>query len=337
MRYRESGVNIDKASEAKKAIARAVRVTWSENVLSEIGQFGGLYRLPQGYRDPVLVSSVDGVGTKVLVARRARRYDTVGRDLVNHCVNDILVQGAKPLFFLDYIASGELEAEVVGEIVKGLSAACAENGCALIGGETAEMPGLYQGSDFDLAGSIVGVVEREAIIDGSRIEPGDLVFALPSTGLHTNGYSLARRLLFEELGLSVGDRVEEFGCTVADELLKVHRSYLAPVQELQCLVAIKGLAHITGGGVVDNLPRILPAGCAAAIHTGSWPVLPVFRFMQTKGSVSDAEMYRVFNMGLGMLVVVGAVDERRVPSRLGELEVYRVGEIVKGDRTVGIV
>ncbi len=337
MRYRESGVNIDKASEAKKAIARAVRVTWSENVLSEIGQFGGLYRLPQGYRDPVLVSSVDGVGTKVLVARRARRYDTVGRDLVNHCVNDILVQGAKPLFFLDYIASGELEAEVVGEIVKGLSAACAENGCALIGGETAEMPGLYQGSDFDLAGSIVGVVEREAIIDGSRIEPGDLVFALPSTGLHTNGYSLARRLLFEELGLSVGDRVEEFGCTVADELLKVHRSYLAPVQEFQGLVAIKGLAHITGGGVVDNLPRILPAGCAAAIHTGSWPILPVFHFIQTKGSVSDAEMYRVFNMGLGMLIIVGADDERRVPSRLGELEVYRVGEIVKGDRTVGVV
>jgi phosphoribosylformylglycinamidine cyclo-ligase len=336
MKYDDSGVNIDKANEAMKAISALVKATWGKNVLSEVGQFGGLFRVPQEYKDPVLVSSMDGVGTKIMVAQRAGRFDTVGQDLVNHCVNDIVVQGGKPLFFLDYLAAGSLDPGTVVELVRGLGLACEQNGCALIGGETAEMPGLYQGDDFDLAGAIVGVVERGRIVDGSGIRPGDAVFALPSSGLHTNGYSLVRRLIFEELGLEVGDHVEEFSGTVADELLKIHVSYLHPVTELSKSVEIKGLAHVTGGGVLENLPRILPDGCGAVIRAGSWPVPPVFGYVREKGGILDGEMYRVFNMGMGMLVVVGADDADEVPDRLGEMSVHRVGEIVAGERTVEI-
>jgi phosphoribosylformylglycinamidine cyclo-ligase len=337
MKYEDSGVNIDKANEATKAISKFVKATWGKDVLSEVGQFGGLFRVPKDYKDPVLVSSMDGVGTKIMVAERACRYDTIGQDLVNHCVNDILVQGGKPLFFLDYLAAGSLDPSTVVEVVRGLSAACERNGCALIGGETAEMPGLYHGEDFDLAGAIVGVVERDRIIDGSGIRPGDVVFALAASGLHTNGYSLARRLIFDELGLAIDDHVDELGCTVGEELLKIHVSYLEPVTALSDAAKIKGLAHITGGGVLENLPRILPAGCGAVIRKGTWPVLPVFRFVEDRGGVADVEMYRVFNMGMGMLVVVDPADVPVVPERIGETSCYRVGEITAGDGTVEIV
>ena len=337
MRYRDSGVDIDKANEATRAIARLVRNTWGPEVLSEIGSFGGLFEIPGGYRQPVLVSSMDGVGTKLLVARAAGKFDTVGQDLVNHCVNDILVQGARPLFFLDYVAAGTLDPAMVAQVVSGLVTACRENACALIGGETAEMPGLYQGSDFDLAGTIVGIVERERIIDGSGIVPGDLVLALPSNGLHTNGYSLARRVVFEALGLELGARVDALGCSVAEELLRVHRSYLKPVMEIASKIPIKGLAHITGGGILENLPRILPKGCAARIHRGAWPVPPIFGLLAEGGDVVEGEMYRVFNMGAGMLIVVAAADVTRVPARVAGLEVYRAGEIVAGSGGVVLV
>ena len=336
MRYRDSGVDIDKANEATRAIARLAKATWGPEVLSEIGHFGGLFAVPKHYRDPVLVSSMDGVGTKIMVARAAGKFDTVGQDLVNHCVNDILVQGARPLFFLDYIAAGKLEPSMVASLVDGLARACKENACALIGGETAEMPGLYQHGDFDLAGTIVGVVERDGVIDGSSIVAGDLIFALPSNGLHTNGYSLARRVV-EQLGLKMDARVEEFGATVADELLRVHRSYLASVTAIAEKVRIKGLAHITGGGILENLPRILPDGTGARIHKGTWPVLPIFEFLAREGDVVEGEMYRVFNMGAGMLIVVSAKDAAKVPEHAAGLTVYRVGEIVKGDGSVTLV
>ena len=337
MRYRESGVDIDKANEATKAIARLVGKTWGPAVLSSIGHFGGLFEIPSGYRHPVLVSSMDGVGTKIMVARAAARYETVGQDLVNHCVNDILVQGAKPLFFLDYVAAGKIEPVMVASVVAGLATACAENHCALIGGETAEMPGLYREGDFDLAGTIVGIVERDQIIDGARITPGDVIFALPSNGLHTNGYSLARRIVFDVMKLEVESRVDELHASVADELLRVHRSYLAAVMALREKVDIKGLAHITGGGILENLPRIFPKGTAARIEKGTWPVPPIFTLLAREGDVVEAEMYRVFNMGAGMLIVVPAADAARVPSRIEGLDVYRVGTIVKGDGDVTLV
>jgi phosphoribosylformylglycinamidine cyclo-ligase len=327
MKYEESGVNIDRANEATRSISGIVKSTWGQNVLSEIGHFGGLFRIPREFKDPVLVSSMDGVGTKIMVAQKAGRYDTVGQDLVNHCTDDILVQGGRPLFFLDYMAAGRLEPGMVVDVVKGLGIACEQNGCALIGGETAEMPGLYHGEDFDLAGTIVGIVERSKIIDGSGIAAGDVVFALPSNGLHTNGYSLVRRLIFDELKMGLDDTVDEFGCTVADELLKVHVSYLKPVTELATKVEIKGLAHITGGGLYDNLPRILPDGCGAAVRKGSWPVLPVFNWLQEKGSVAEEEMFRVFNMGMGMLIVVDKSETGKIPGLICGMPVYRVGEI----------
>ncbi|UCH84612.1 MAG: phosphoribosylformylglycinamidine cyclo-ligase, partial [Candidatus Latescibacterota bacterium] len=304
MKYKDSGVDIERGKKAKKAMAKHVSSTWGPEVLSDTGAFGGLFRLGPGYDDPVLVGSVDGVGTKLIAARMADRYDTVGQDLVNHCVDDILVQGARPLFFLDYIASGSLSTEVVASVIEGITIACRAHRCALIGGETAEMPDVYQGEDFDLAGCIVGVVNRAAIIDGSGIKPGDRILGLPSNGLHTNGYSLVRKIIFEKLGLRINDFVSELGCTVAEELLKIHRSYLDAYDKICSVAAVKGLAHITGGGIVDNLSRILPKDCNAVIRKGSWPVLSVFGFLQSRGEVDPKEMYHVFNMGLGMLVVV---------------------------------
>jgi phosphoribosylformylglycinamidine cyclo-ligase len=336
MRYRDSGVDIDKANQATRAIARLAKNTWGPEVLSEIGHFGGLFEVPQGMRNPVLVSSMDGVGTKLLIARAVGIFDTVGQDLVNHCVNDILVQGARPLFFLDYVAAGKLEPDMITSVVSGLARACHENRCALIGGETAEMPGLYQHGDFDLAGTIVGVVERDQVIDGSSITAGDVIFALPSNGLHTNGYSLVRRVI-EKSGLKLGGRVEVLGSSLGEELLRVHRSYLDAVMAINQLAPIKGLAHITGGGIVENLPRILPAGTGARIHKGAWPVLPIFELIAREGDVVEGEMYRVFNMGAGMLVVVGAKDANQIPERVEGLTVYRVGEIVAGDGTVQLV
>jgi phosphoribosylformylglycinamidine cyclo-ligase len=302
-------------------------------VLSETGAFGGLFAVPADIEQPVLVSSIDGVGTKLLVATMVNLYDSVGQDLVNHCVNDILVQGARPLFFLDYIAAGSLQPDRISAVVRGLAQACRENQCALIGGETAEMPGVYQGDDFDMAGAIVGVVDKKKIVDGSTIQPGDVVLGLPSSGLHTNGYSLARKIFFEEAGLGARDHITALGCSAADELLRVHRSYLGVVQSMMGRVVVKGLAHITGGGIVENLPRILPGHCAARIKKGTWPVLPVFSWMADAGKVDEAEMFRVFNMGLGMLVVLSPTDAEKVEAE----GVYRVGEIVPGKRQVTIV
>ena len=329
MRYRESGVDIDRANEATRRIRQAVRRTWNDRVLSDVGSFGGLFRLPEGLRDPVLVSSTDGVGTKLLVASRARRFDTVGEDLVNHCINDILVQGARPLFFLDYLAAARLEPDRVADVVGGLARACEAAGCALVGGETAEMPGVYHGDDFDLAGTIVGVVD--AIVDGTRVEPGDVVLALPSNGLHTNGYSLVRRIVFDVAGLDVDDPLGDLGVTVADELLRPHRGYLHAVDALRACVDVRAMAHVTGGGVVENLPRVLPAGCGARIEEGTWDVPAIFRWLERTGGVERDEMYRVFNMGLGMLVVIAAADADRVPRRAGDLPLRRVGRIVEGE------
>jgi len=331
MKYKDSGVNIDRADRAKESIGKRVKATWGPGVLSEVGAFGGLFELDKSYREPVLVSSIDGVGTKLLVAVMAKRYSTVGQDLVNHCVNDILVQGASPIFFLDYFATGRLQAEVTEAVIEGLATACGENGCALIGGETAEMPGVYEGDDFDLAGCIVGAVEKDKIIDGSSIEPGDQVYGLPSDGLHTNGYSLVRKIFFEEMGLGVDDAVDELGCTVGEELLRVHKSYLKPVKALMSSVRIKGLAHITGGGIIGNFPRVLPKGCTAVINKGSWPVPPVFELLRSRGGVDEAEMFKVFNMGLGMLVVVSREDADKLRDSGA---VHHVGEIRSGDGTV---
>jgi phosphoribosylformylglycinamidine cyclo-ligase len=333
-RYREAGVDIDAANRAKKRIAELARGTWGKEVLSEIGNFGGLFEMPRGLRKPVLVSSIDGVGTKLKVAFLAQRYDTVGEDLVNHCVDDILVQGAEPLFFLDYIASGVLDPTVVAEVVEGLARGCAENGCALIGGETAEMPGFYAGGEYDLAGCIIGVVELARIIDGRAIRPGDELWAFPSSGLHTNGYSLARKIVFEEAGLGIGDELPGAGESVGEALLAVHRSYLPEIRDLRERVEIKGLAHITGGGLLENIPRILPSGCAVEIDVTKWDEPPVFTFLRERGGVDPGEMYRVFNMGVGMVVIVEpgagpamAGGEHRWPP-------FPIGAVIAGDRTV---
>jgi phosphoribosylformylglycinamidine cyclo-ligase len=299
--YSLAGVDIDAADRAKELIKRHTRSTFGPEVLTDIGLFGGMYEF-KGYNKPVLVSSADGVGTKLKIASLLDKHDSIGIDLVNHCINDILCCGAAPLFFLDYIAMGRLVPQKVEQIVKGLSAACCNAGCALIGGETAEMPGMYHGDDYDLAGFIIGVVEKESVLTGSTIVEGDVVLALPSSGLHTNGYSLARSIF----GIA-GDAAPlnvvypELGCTLGEELLQPHRCYLNDIKPL--FKMIKGLAHITGGGITGNLPRILPQGLGAQINRDAWQVPPIFKLLQKKGGVADKEMYRVFNMGAGMLIV----------------------------------
>ncbi len=339
MDYRQSGVDIDAGNETVRRIKQLARATFTPSVLSDIGLFGGLFRFDQQrYRDPVLVASADGVGTKLKVAFLSNRHDTVGRDLVNHCVNDILVQGARPLFFLDYLATGRLSPDVAEQVVKGLSRGCRENACALLGGETAEMPGFYEAGEYDLAGFIVGVVDRDALIDGRTLRAGDRLIGLPSSGLHTNGYSLARRIVFDKLGLTVDHRVLELDATVADALLAPHRSYLRVIEPLLQPV-VKGLAHITGGGITDNLPRILPDGISARIERGSWPVPPLFSFLQDAGDVPTDDMYRTFNMGIGMIVACAPEDVDRVRETLattGE-QSWIIGELVTGDRTVEYV
>jgi phosphoribosylformylglycinamidine cyclo-ligase len=335
MKYADSGVDIDAAQKALAAVKADVRSTWDERVRSDLGAFGGLYRPSPG--EPLLVASVDGVGTKVKVATLADRYDTVGQDLVNHCVNDILVQGAEPLFFLDYFATDRLRGEVLAEVLKGFATACRENGCALLGGETAEMPGVYGADEFDLAGCIVGRVAEAHVIDGSAIAAGDRLWGLPSTGLHTNGYSLARRVCFEVAGWSVGDTPAELGgVSVADALLAVHRSYLAEVRVLWRELgrdAVHGLAHITGGGFYDNIPRIVPAGLCARVDTSAWEVPPLFRVLQDRGEVAPEEMYRVFNMGIGLVVFLPADIDVAVPARLGAVP---IGEVVAGETRVAV-
>lgn len=337
--YSGSGVDIDSANVAKARIRELVRTTYNENVLSEIGLFGGLFRMaPGGMKEPVLVSSADGVGTKLKVAIETGVHDTVGFDLVSHCVNDILVQGAYPLFFLDYIATGKLDPSVIGHVVEGLVKGCRETGCVLIGGETAEMPDFYGPGDYDLAGFIVGVVDRQRLVDGTTVRPGDVVLALPADGLHTNGYSLARKLFFEHLGLGVNDRVEALGCTVGEELLKPHRNYLRSVKPLLEAGLVRGLAHITGGGLLENIPRILPENCAVSIREDSWPVLPVYRFMAEAGNIEKMEMFRVFNMGVGMVVLVRPEDVERAESLIRESgeRVWQIGTVEEGAREVVI-
>ena len=339
MDYRAAGVDIDAASRLVQRVRALARQTFTPGVLSDIGAFGGLFQPEWGrHRQPVLVASADGVGTKLKVAFLAARHDTVGVDLVNHCVNDVLVQGARPLFFLDYLATGRLAPDVSAGVVQGLARGCVENGCALLGGETAEMPGFYAAGEYDLAGFIVGIVDRGRLIDGSGITPGDCLIGLPSAGLHTNGFSLARRIVFDTLGLRVDSAVDELGSRVGDELLRPHRSYLRPVTRLleSTPGLVKGLAHITGGGLTDNVPRVLPPGTAARI-VRDWQVPPVFGFLQRAGSVPEDEMYRTFNMGIGMVVVVapGSVAAARaLLAEAGEPGAVPIGTVVEGDRQV---
>ena len=338
MEYKAAGVDIDAGNEIVRRIRSLARSTFTPGVLSDIGSFGGLFRLDRDrYQDPVLVSSVDGVGTKLKVAFMTGRHDTVGADLVNHCVNDILVQGAEPLFFLDYLATGRLSPVVAEQVVAGVARACRENGCALIGGETAEMPGFYADGEYDIAGFIVGIVEKSKLIDGRSVVPGDVLIGLPATGLHTNGYSLARRVFFEAAGWKVDTFVRELNAMVGDVLLAPHRSYLPLIKPFFDRQSMKGLAHVTGGGITENLPRVLPDGCAAEIDRQAWTVPPIFRVLQQRGDITDAEMFRTFNMGIGLVIVCASREADRIIntlSRAGEPNAIRIGFVVSGDRTV---
>lgn len=308
--YAQAGVDVDLGNAVKSRIHNMVKVTHGPEVLGKIGGFGGLFKASfKGMKDPVLVSSVDGVGTKLKIAFATGRHDTVGADLVNHCIDDIAVLGARPLFFLDYIGAEKLEPEVFEQILSGFTKACKAGGCALIAGETAQMPGMYHPGEYDLAGTIVGVVDRKKVIDGSKIKPGDIVIGLPSNGLHTNGYSLARKILFETMGLKLTDKLPGITKPIGEELLRVHRNYQPLLATLPDGL-VKGIAHITGGGLVDNFPRVLPENCDAVIDTKSWKVPALFQIMQENGKVDATEMYQVFNMGIGMTLVVSPKDVR---------------------------
>ncbi len=334
MDYRDAGVDIDRADDAKERIKGLARGTFNPSVLTQIGSFGGMFKPDFGrYRDPVLVASADGVGTKIRIACLVGRHDTVGYDLVAHCVDDILVQGATPLFFMDYVAFGRLDPARVEAVVRGVARACAEFGCPLLGGETAEMPGTYAPDDYDLAGFIVGVVDRERAITGEGIRPGDVLVGLPSAGLHTNGYSLARKALLEAGGLRVDTEVAELGTTVGDALLAPHRSYLAALEPLVERGLLRGLVHITGGGFPGNIPRVLPAGLGVRIRTSAWTVPPLFRLIEKLGAVPEAEMYRTFNMGIGMIAIVAPADLHAVEhslERRGEAS-HVIGQVVEGE------
>jgi phosphoribosylformylglycinamidine cyclo-ligase len=337
--YADSGVDIDAATRATDRIKELARTTFNQRTLSEIGSFGGMFdgAFPS-MSQPVLVASADGVGTKLKIAFATGVHNTVGRDLVNHCVNDILVQGARPLFFLDYIATGKLSTDVVASVIEGITNGCRANGCVLLGGETAEMPGFYQEGEYDIAGFIVGVVDRGKIIDGKSITVGDVLLALPSVGLHTNGYSLARKLFFEVAGYQPDTVLPELHLSVGEALLQSHVSYLRPLEGLLDSGVIKGLAHITGGGLTDNIPRILPEGTAVQVNEGSWPVLPIYDLMREIGNVSHAEMYRTFNMGVGMVIVCASENAVVVKKHLSEVgeSCYEIGEVVAGDKEVRI-
>ncbi len=328
--YRDAGVDINEADRAVSLIKRYAAKTLTAGVLTSIGSFGAGFSL-KGWRDPVLVSSADGVGTKLKIAFATGRHDTVGEDLVNHCVNDIAVQGATPLFFLDYFAVSRLDAEVCGSVVSGIARGCKRNGCALIGGETAEMPGMYAPGEYDLAGFIVGAVERRRMLTGAEIEAGDVLLGLPSQGLHTNGYSLARKLLFEIAGHTLDTRLRELSGTLADELLKIHRSYLAPIQALHKAKYLKGAAHITGGGLTDNVPRILPPGLAAQIDRTSWPDQPIFELLRRIGDIPEEDYRRTFNLGVGMVLVVAEKKIGFVSQILRKMRepFYEIGRVVK--------
>jgi phosphoribosylformylglycinamidine cyclo-ligase len=328
--YRQSGVDIDAGNEVVRRIKSLARGTYTPGVLSGVGSFGGLFAVDPSVPDPVLVASADGVGTKLKVAFLTGVHDTIGADLVNHCVNDILVQGARPLFFLDYLATGRLSPDVAEQIVAGVARACRENGCALLGGETAEMPGFYADGEYDVAGFIVGIVSKSRIVDGRNVVAGDRLVALPSTGLHTNGYSLARRIAFEVLKLRADSHVPELGASVGEALLRTHRSYLAPVQPLLEHGWIKGMAHITGGGVTENVPRTLPDGLGFSVDRQSWTVPPLFQWLQRAGGIADAEMLRAFNMGVGLVMVCSRESTDAVVSALRERgeSPWVLGEVV---------
>ena len=335
--YKSSGVDIDAQDRGLEGVKKLAKSTFTRGVLSDIGLFGGLFALdPSDPSGPVLVASADGVGTKLKVAEMAGRFDTVGRDLVNHCVNDILVQGAEPLFFLDYFAAGRLDPGRLVEVVSGLAEGCRENGCALLGGETAEMPGLYQGADFDLAGFIVGRVLKDHLYP-REIAPGQVLVGLPSNGLHTNGYSLARKLLFEVKGFRADTRLEDLGTTVGEALLAVHRSYLPVLRPLlKPASGLRGMAHITGGGIPDNLPRILPQGVEALVRPAGWTEPPIFGYIRREGRVPEEDMRRTFNLGVGMLLVVEReqADALLAGLRARGEEPFLAGELRPGQRRV---
>ncbi len=332
MDYKSSGVDIDAATASLDKIRELARSTFTEGTLSDIGSFGGLFRLDkERYERPVLVASTDGVGTKLKIAFATGRHADVGYDLVSHCINDILVQGARPLFFLDYLAMGRLESEVATGVVAGMAEACREFGVSLLGGETAEMPGFYQPGEYDVSGTIVGVVEEERILDGSRIEPGDVLLALPSSGLHTNGYSLARKVFFEQERHTPDARVDELNGTVADVLMERHLCYLPVLEPLLEGGTIRALAHITGGGLTDNIPRVLPQGCGARIDLSSWKLPALFRYLMEKGEVEQIEMLRTFNNGVGMVLFVTASDEKQVAE---QMSAFRIGLVASGERKV---
>jgi len=329
IRYRDAGVDIDEADRAVSSIKKLARRTFTHGVLTDIGSFGACFQL-SGLRKPVLISSADGVGTKLKLAFMTGRHDTVGEDLVNHCVNDIAVQGAVPLFFLDYFAVGKLDAGVAAAVVSGIARGCRNNGCALIGGETAEMPGMYAAGEYDVAGFIVGAAERKGLLTGKAIRAGDALLALPSTGLHTNGYSLARKLLFDRAGYVPETVLPEIGRTLGDALLAVHRSYLKPIRALMAAGLLRGAAHITGGGITDNTPRMLPKGLAAAIETTAWKIPPLFEVLRRIGNIPEDDYRRTLNLGVGMILAVparGAAKAEAVLRRLGE-QVFRIGSVV---------
>lgn len=332
--YAAAGVDVDLGNRVKSGIQTLVKATHGPEVLGKIGGFGGLFRPNfRGMKDPVLVSSADGVGTKLKIAFATGRHDTVGQDLVNHCIDDIAVIGAKPLFFLDYIGAEKLEPQVFTQLLKGFAKACKAAKCAIVGGETAQMPGMYHPGEYDLVGTIVGVVDRPKLIDGSKIKRGDVIIGLPSNGLHTNGYTLARKVLLDTMGLDLKSKLPGVKGTLADELLRVHRNYQPLLAELPAGV-IKGLAHITGGGLVDNLPRVLPKTCDAVIDCSAWTVPAIFQHIQTGGKVDRAEMYQVFNMGIGMTIVVAEKDAASVVKKTkGTI----IGGIVKGSGVVNLV
>jgi phosphoribosylformylglycinamidine cyclo-ligase len=335
--YADAGVDISGGDRAKDRIKYLAQKTFNRNVLGGIGGFGALFRLDlQRWKNPILVSSADGVGTKLKVAFELGMHQTVGIDLVNHCVNDVAVQGATPLFFLDYIASGKLDPEVTESVVTGLAEGCKANGCALIGGETAQMPGFYTDGEYDLAGFIVGAVDRDKMVTGEGIRAGDVLIGMPSTGLHTNGYSLARKLLFEVAGYKPTQYVTALKEKAGVTLMKTHRSYLHVIQKLVTAGVTTGMAHITGGGITENLPRILPKGVGAQIELGSWPVLPIFEHLRTLGQVPEDEMMRTFNMGIGMIAAIPAEKFRRTKTLLDRAEekFFVIGRVVKGDHRV---
>jgi phosphoribosylformylglycinamidine cyclo-ligase len=329
IRYQDAGVSIDEADRAVSSVKKLARSTFTRNVLTEIGSFGACYAL-SGWKKPILISSADGVGTKLKLAFLTGRHDTVGEDLVNHCVNDIAVQGAAPLFFLDYFAVGKLDASVATAVISGMARGCRNNGCALIGGETAEMPGMYADGEYDLAGFIVGAAERARVLTGKKIVKGDVLLGLPSNGLHTNGYSLARKILFERAGYSPNTFIPELKLTIAEELLKVHRSYLQPIRKLLASGILKGAAHITGGGITDNTPRMLPPKLGVEIDLSSWTPPPVFEVLRTLGDIPTDDLRRTFNLGIGMILAVSRKDLPKTESLLRRMKepYYVIGSVV---------